>query len=460
VSYRIIKDREEVTNKARHKIDVLMSKIKNMTKGAESEYLFHMVCYYQNEFASRAETPRRATGWLTLALNEMLPKFLPLKLPIERDVRQFEKKHGKNLRDLIKSLIEIGKWRDVLENVHVKTIIVEDGVRKPCCSEDEASAFQEYVNKATIDKEQARWFDYLRRKIRGDYEFKKKLDEDLRQYHGFRLEDLVNASSYLEDKAKNNVDIIPGNEIRAMFTTNIRSDRADKLLKELAFGEGKDLCKSPLIPLRKGGFLIARWVFSLKMHFNWLLMPMIESTNFHGEYGRVIGNTFESYIREIIEPVADATHSKVLITEREFPEIRPWLDKLSKKEKFEIDVIAIKSRFAFVVSCKGGKKELPKLRVSKMLSEFLEREIVNKIKENKNYIEEINIECKCIESNKRIAKHLGVLGKELVPVVAHSTVQPLSMSKVRELYGVPPNVKVMTPKELKDLVAGTNFPFP
>lgn len=450
MSYRIIKDREEVTNKARHKIDVLMPKIKNMTKGAESEYLFHMVCYYQNKFASRAETPRKATGWLTLALNETLPKFLPLKLPIERDVRQFEKKHGKNLCDFIKLLIEVGKWRDVLENEHVDTIIVEDGVRKPCCSEDEASAFQEYVNKATIDKEHAHWRDYLHVKIRADYEFKKKLDESLGEF-GFKLEDLVNASLYLEDRARNNIDIIPGDEIRAKIPK--------KILEELTFGEGKDLCKSPLIPLRSGEFLIARWIFSLKIHFEWLLMSMIESTNFHGEFGKFTGNTFESYIREIIEPAADAIHSKVLITESEFPEIIPWLKKLpkEKKEQFEIDIIAIKGRFAFVISYKGGKKALPKLRVSKMLSEFPEREIPNIIKENKEDIKEISVECKCIESSKRIAKHLGVQGKELVPVVVYSAVQPLSVPKIRKLCGVPPNVRVTTPKELKDLVESANF---
>lgn len=272
------------------------------------------------------------------------------------------------------------------------------------------------------------------------------------------MNDLVNASLYLERLVKGNRIMTPTNEVHKVFLKNIRSGRAERLLKELKFGGGKDLYRSPLIPLRRGYFLIAGWVFSLGMHFESWIRPIIENTDIYGMYSDFIGKTFENYVKDLIEPLVDKIRLNITITEQERPEIKPWLDRFRPKKEggFEIDIVAVRGEFAFVISCKGGKKELPKLRISKMWAEFPEKEILDRTRDNKKEIEEIWMECRCVASSGRLMRDLGIEGKKIVPVVVYSTIQPLSLPKLRNAHKVPPDVLLATPKKLKNLITRYN----
>lgn len=110
MNYKIIEGKQEVINEARNQIDTLVSEIEYMIKGAESEHIFHIIYLFSNLFASLAKqyqtnahysvyniTWLRAITGLTLALNEILPKFLPLKPLTRLDAGEFEKTFRENL---------------------------------------------------------------------------------------------------------------------------------------------------------------------------------------------------------------------------------------------------------------------------------------------------------------------------------------------------------------------------
>lgn len=465
---RKVKGREKVVTEARNGINILMSKIEGIIKGAESEYLFHIVYLFPNLFVTLSRQRKidehyfvynitwlRATNGLTLALNRILPKFLPLKRLSLLNVKRLEKTFGGNLFYLLEACYGIGKWLYILENRAVNRIIIEDGKVKPYYRRRQSSIFQEYVDKVAVDEGYAHWLSWFYKKIGRNYRLINALDKYFEQEHKFRLNDLVNASMYLEKLIKDNRIIVRKNEIHEVFSKNIRSGRAERLLKELTFvEEGKNLYKSPLIPLKRGYFLVARWVFSLGMHFETWVRPAIESRGIYGIYSDFIGKTFEKYVKDLIEPLVDKCQSKVKITEKEYPEIKPWLSEseLKKRGMFEIDIIAVRGESAFLISCKGGKKELPKLQISKMWAEFPERDIRYRVRKNKKEVKEMWTEYECVVSNKSIVKNLGLEGKKMVPVVVYSTVQPLSLEKLRELHNVPPIMKVITAEELKNMI--------
>lgn len=93
-----------------------------------------------------------------------------------------------------------------------------------------------------------------------------------------------------------------------------------------------------------------------------------------------------------------------------------------------------------------------------MWAEFPEKEILDRVEDNKKEIKEIDIECKCIASSRKILKDFDIEGKEILPLVIYSTVQPLSLPKLRELYKVPSNVMVVTLSELKELLSRNTNP--
>ena len=170
--------------------------------------------------------------------------------------------------------------------------------------------------------------------MRENYKLINALDKHFRKEYGFALHNLANASTYLEKLVEANRMVVPKNEIHSVFSKNTRSARAEKLLEELTFDrEGKNLYMSLLIPLRRGYFLIARWVFTLGTHFETWVRPAIENKGIYRIYSDFIGKAFEEYVKDFIEPLVDSIQLKVKITEQKYPEIKLWLNKSNLEEK-------------------------------------------------------------------------------------------------------------------------------
>lgn len=453
-----IKGREKVITVAKDKINFLMKEIENLIKGAESEYLFYLVYNLQNLLAARATKRKidehyfvhdikwfRATNGLTLALNRLLPKFLPLKHVLMLNVKKFEKTFEGNLLHLLDTCYKMGVWSYILENKYVDRIAIENGEVKPYYNKRHSSIFQEYVNKVAVDEGYAHWLSWFYNRLRENHKLINALDTYFQRNYKFTFDDIVTSSSYLGRLTESDKVIISRNEVHRVFSENIRSGRAETLLKELTFDDvGKDLYRSPLIPLKGGYFLIAKWVFSLRMHFEAWVRPAIESVEIYGIYSDFIGKIFEEYVKDLIKPLVDTVQSNIKITREKYPDI---------KDEFEVDILAVKGELAFLISCKGGKKELPKLQISKMWAEFPEEEIKYRVRENKKEIKEMKVEYEYITLNKRIVKDLGLEGKRITPLLVYSTVQPLSLKKLREAYNVHPLVLIVSAQELKNVIA-------
>lgn len=457
-----IKGRRRVVAEAERQIDLLISRVEDLIKGAESEYLFYTVYLFPNIFARLAEKRRicehyfiyditwlRATNGLSLALNRILPKYLPLKHPSMLSVGKLEKTIERNLPLLLDACYDIGKWLYILGNRHIDRIIVDNGKPKPYHRGKGSSTFQEYVDKVAVDEGYARWLSWFYRKLGENYKLISAIDEYFRQKWRFGLYDVRNASIYLQKLVESGRVIVPRNEVHQVFTKNVRSGRADRLLKELTFnGSGKDLFRSSLIPLRGGYFLIARWVFSLGMHFeSWVRLAIESDEKIRGIYSDFIGKAFEEYVKDSIMPLADVVRTNIKITRKRYSEI---------ERDFEIDMLAIKGDYAFLISCKGGKKELPKLQLAKMWAEFPEREIRRRIMENKKEIKEIWEQYKIVMSNKRILEDLDLEGRKIIPSVVYAMVQPLSLESLRKMHGILQPVLVVTIEELKNVIANAD----
>ena len=453
----IIIGRKNVIKIANEHINKLISRIEEIIRGSEQEYLLHLVCLYPELFAELAKkivengdkytyniTWLRAATGFTLALNRILPEHLPLKHISTLNVKKFEKTTA-NLEEYLKLILishTIGTWQYILENKYINKIKIEiekiigETVEIPRTyyTAEKESLYRRYmieVFKFYRTEEYKMWFNIIYREKFRDSDLIKFIDNYLFENYGFYLDDLVGALLYLEHLTEQKQPYFDRNKIHEVFTKNIRSGRAEKLLKALTFDKDKDLQKSPLIPVKGGYYLIAGWVFKLRMHIYSWIHRILEQKQNYSKFAEHAGRLFEEYVKKQIEGLVDEIRLNVSIRECEYPEIRQWLDEMGKKGEFEIDIFAIKGDTAFIISCKGGRKELPRLMVSKMWGEIPEKDIQNRIEKNKKDIKELRLICACIMSSDSILRSLGISGKKVEPLVVYPLVQPLSVPELR-----------------------------
>jgi len=122
------------------------------------------------------------------------------------------------------------------------------------------------------------------------------------------------------------------------------------LLKALIIGKGKDLTKSPLIPVEGGDLLIADWVFELRLHFDaWIKLAMEEEPRIWDMYANIAGREFEEYVASKVSESDYKVFRNVIISEKEFPRVSEYLQRLRKKEFFELDIVVIAGDKMYVV---------------------------------------------------------------------------------------------------------------
>lgn len=122
------------------------------------------------------------------------------------------------------------------------------------------------------------------------------------------------------------------------------------------------------------------------------------------------------------------------------------MKKLRKKGFFEIDIVAVINNKLYVTSCKGGKKEIPKIYKSKYWVYPSEKEIVDRLKENLEEVNEIIGEAKCLREHREVVKQLfNVEVKDVVPVIVYAFPQPLAIEDFRAKAGLIESVILSTP---------------
>ena len=137
----LVKGRNKIVELAKKQINSLISRLEEIIKGAKQEYLFHIVYLYPQLFAHLAKeivkdgseqtyniTWLRATTGITLALNKILPKYLPLEHISTLDIKKFERTLSEQRAyfEFILTSYSIGAWQYILENKYIEKIMIKD----------------------------------------------------------------------------------------------------------------------------------------------------------------------------------------------------------------------------------------------------------------------------------------------------------------------------------------------
>ena len=348
-------DRKEVERRARIAIKRIKQEIKELMKGCEHERLFHLVALLPNIFAelSKKQVTQEKIyvkpSWsrcmiaTSLALNELLPNYLPLKTPSMFSLDAF-KESFKRLINISLKFFSLAWWIFIRDNKYIDRIVVDREFKPtPYFSEKNKDAITSYINALYQRREDyLNWLIWQYHHLCHHTELLEAIDNYLDSNHGFRLEDLGNASEYLKSFYEKCVKeeespIISRNELHKVFAKNLRDARAHKLLKALVFNENdenRDLLRAPLIPLRGGDLLIAGFVFNPYIHFDaWISYIMERDPKVRDVYANVIGDKFEKYVISILCKSGIAKiYPKVIVSESKFPEIGECLKWLKKRD--------------------------------------------------------------------------------------------------------------------------------
>ncbi len=205
----IIIGRQRVINKAREMTDKLKKEIYMAIKPYGYEVLFNLVFLFPNLFATLAKkeevkhrlrldiTWTRAVIAITTALNYLLPSFIPLK-PLSRlEPNKFEESF-KVLLYIASKLFDLAKWLFILENKYIDKVIVQDSTPDIYLSEEHKEVIIKYVNILFSSDDYLDWLNWFYPRLRNYRDFINALDKYLLKRYGFKIDDLANASEYLE----------------------------------------------------------------------------------------------------------------------------------------------------------------------------------------------------------------------------------------------------------------------
>ena len=453
----LVEGRDSIVSTANKKIEELSGQSKSIIRYMGGILYVYVYPYLLSGLATKSKDSRiydpewlRTTTTITYSLNEILPKYIPLNIPPTGPTAITL---GKNA-ELIDFLTNIGKWCFVRDNKYIRKIRYKDYDILSINEDENYDIYRDYINKSSIDIEYLDFINNFYKYIFTHEKFINKLNGYLIKNYKFNLEDLRNATILLEKLVEDKEFIISKTHIHMVFTKNIRKRRAEKLLKALTFNkENNDLFKAPLIPMKNRRFFVAHWILRLHYHFASWIEPIIEKENISGMYRNLQGRYFEKTSYEAIRPNVDSIYKNIIFSVSEYPSIKSCLQKLGKKNKLETDIITSKNNKLFLISCKGGKKEIPKSSRLKLWAVFPYAEIKDKINDNLKNMREIGVESDCIKNMKEIhlekSKKIEISKYNVIPVLLYAKIQPLYFKEIREAQKEKiehPNVIITTPK--------------
>lgn len=466
VDKELLTDRLHIEEEANKKIGKLRSEFATFISGKESEFFYIVPNFYLGVFEGLScegqsatdiivkRDPKwwRGTNSFIGALETILPDLIPLKTFREIDidgVKEIFENHV--FEHTFQRLLELGNWIHVKQDANVRCIQTQDDVVQPC-TENYTPSYQDYVGKVSSSDEGTRVLDNLYSKLFADAPLLSKINSSLKSIYGFSIENLAGASEFLRWIVQNGViHIYPSSEIRTVFQKNVKNKEADNLFEHLIFGKGKSLRTSPMVPVARGQLLILPWILNLGSVFDEILRTAMKQNNLAGEIGNFTGKVaFENYVTEKVQGIGFTPQRNIEIKVSKYPSIA---SALGKNTGFELDLLVPANGKGYVISCKGGKKELPRLSYDQQWAEYPEHDIKIRIDENKEHLEEISKIAGCFRSDKNLAQDYGVDGLDLVPVVVYASIQPLSIDKIRHEAGVNSDAIIKTTDELCNMVS-------
>ncbi len=455
-----IKGRLKVERFAIIEKDKTLNEIRKIFKGRESEFLIlanHIGIILSTSNKKSVDTNTGyvqydINGWraligLTNVLDIILPEILPLRPPNLKIADQMAQGDIIKFSTLFPTLAII---EYIIENEQVDEIeVTDEGIN--ILDIKRLNSLQEYANMAGDKSEVAKFVSWSYPQLFKKPDFLQLVDNRLASIKGFHLKDLTGLTRFLEEYTKKEGFIISREKFRQIVLENVDGDAADRLLESVIFQKGRTLVQSPIVPLDDNNLLVVIWIISESMFFDAWLKPLLDDFNVQGSYSSAIGVLFEDYLEEQIRDVADKVlkREEIKLTENKG---LVGLDSLKKKGKLEIDLIATKNGKALIISCKGGRRELPKSSLFQRYLVLSTREITMKISENEEDALEIERVAKFLYANEIIKKELGIINMEIVPVLCSASVQPISFPSIRADFNIKSDVVFMTPRGIKKMI--------
>jgi hypothetical protein len=462
----LLTDRLHIEEEANKKIGKLRSEIATLISGKESEFFYIVPNFYLGLFEGLSRNGQsasdvivkrdpkwwRGTNSFIGALETILPDLIPLKMFREMQadgVKEIFENHV--FEHTFQRLLELGNWIHVKQDTNVRCIRTQDDAVQPC-TENYTPSYQDYVSKVSSSDEGTRVLDNLYSKLFADAPLRSKINSSLKSIYGFSIENLAGASEFLRWVVQNGViHIYPSSEIRKIFQKNIKNKEADNLFEHLIFGKGKSLRTSPMVPVVRGQLLVLPWILNLGSVFDEILRTAMKRNNLAGVIGNFMGKVaFENYVAEKVQGIGFTSQRNIEIKVSKYSGIAT---ALGKNTGFELDLLVPANGKGYVISCKGGKKELPRLSYDQQWAEYPEHDIKIRIDENKEHLEEISRIARCFRSDKNLAQDYGVDGLDITPVVVYASIQPLSIDRIRREEGVNCDALVRTTDELCEMLS-------
>ncbi len=457
----IFTERPKIENEAKRRIESLTTEIKGQISGKESEFFYVVPNFYLGFFEglSRFGKPNkdivtkrdpiwwRGTNSFIGALQTILPSIIPLKTFRQFSVERLKEFFDKHIFETtFQELIVLGSWVHIEQDTNVRSVRIENGVPQPFTN-NYSTSWQLYVEKVSSSDEGTRVMDQLYSKLFSDVSLRSQINASLMSRFGFSLDNLIQATEFLREIVQEGpVHIYYRNKLQEVFQKNIRSAEADKLFQELVFSGGKSLRTSPMVPVFGGQLLVLPWILNLGSVFDEMLRSAMSERSLSGKIADFMGKTaFEQYVAEKVQKLGLIPIRNIEVKAGKYPGIAPIL---GKKTAFELDLLVSSDNKGYVISCKGGKKELPRLSYDQQWAEFPESDIRSRICDNIKDMEEISRNAQCFRANQILSKDYGVDGKELIPVVVYASIQPLSVDEIRRESSVHSDAIVTTPDGL------------
>jgi hypothetical protein len=333
------------------------------------------------------------------------------------------------------------------------------------------TAFQGWVDAASIDSEWTNW--YFNRFQEKRVKVGTLLQKEFKKTYNLELDDLTSISEYLKDISADHVKkwkwtpsstpflYIKRKKLEKEFLKHMSQSDTQEWLKLLEYRPRRDLYKSPLIPLKFNGkkvYTLITWVFTPSNHFwgSWIIDMQLDNLKLsaRGKWAAQYGIAFQNYVDEKLEesklPIINLGSRKISLCDH--PEIRLWLDKLPQKEGFEVDRLIKCGNTLFVISCKTTDFLYDRKVVRRGIF-FPKKDLEQRVEKNLKDATEVQVITDCIKCCNKMRKKLDLSADKFEAVLLTSMKEPLSYPEVCVYYskrkGIElPKVHIVTMSQL------------
>lgn len=460
---KLIRGKENIENVIISQLKKEKESLRKEIRGWEGKFLF-MTLWVMNYIyghisfkrVNEAYTACNLTSYrVVLCLKGILDTILEFKISrIKAPVaEEFERvfKSFFNVSRRYFGIAPLHRKLEITQSEDIQKIIIENGEIKDLEDPKLYEILGKWIDKSSSDPEWTNWYSTHYPADR--HKAGKFLEKEFKEMYGLELQDLEIIYKYFEQVSKqciyslSTISLpfihIERKKLFKDLSKIIGKYKAKKWIEVIEYRPWGDFRKRPLISLKSNGkriYALIYWIFTPSNAFfeAWTCSLMLGGAKTAGKMRQSYGKVFQLYVDEKLknaEIMGLKNHGGRLIKASDFPEIRPWLDRLPKQtEAFQVDKILTKEDLCFVVSCKARDFAFQRKIMGRNFF-FPLSEMKEQITQNEEDLNEIYVEAECIAVNPKIIDWIGLKKpKYVVPILLTSRIEPLGIKDVKEYF--------------------------